>query len=555
MNDKIYKKTGSIIGAIIGVIFMIVMICIDSSRSGIMIAVGGLLCFCIIGWICGNIIDKKKEKTSGEKAPEDETADKAKSADNKDTEKQKEAQAEKESEKQEEPQAEKESEKQEKLQAEKKSEKQEELQAEKEPEKQKETQAEKESEKQEEAQTEKEPEKQEEAQVEKEPEKQEEAQADKESQKQEEEQSDNEPEKQEEEHQKEEYHDIEPEKQEETQLDEKSNKSETEQTEDEKKAGQGGFFSRLVAGLTKTRNSLNESFNNIFSGFSSIDDDFYDELEETLIMADLGLDTTERIIDNLKDIVKKNHIKETAECRELVINIIKDQMLVEDEAYDFEEQKTVMLIIGVNGVGKTTSIGKLAAQYKGRGKKVMMCAADTFRAAAIDQLKTWANRAGVEIIAQDEGADPAAVTFDAVKAAAARKVDILLVDTAGRLHNKKNLMDELAKMKRIIEKEYADAHLETLIVLDGSTGQNALEQAKQFSNVTKIDGIILTKLDGTAKGGIAIAIQSELNVPVKYIGVGEQINDLQKFDPEAYVNALFADMDTRSDIEILMPED
>ncbi len=325
---------------------------------------------------------------------------------------------------------------------------------------------------------------------------------------------------------------------------------ETEGTEKEK-----GFFSRLKAGLTKTRNSINESFDNLFKGFSSIDEDFYDELEETLIMADLGLDTTERIIDNLRELVKKNHIKEVEACRELVINIIKDQMLVEDSAYDFEDQKTVMLIIGVNGVGKTTSIGKLAAQYKKRGKRVMMCAADTFRAAAIDQLKTWANRAGVEIISQQEGSDPAAVTFDAVKAAAARDVDILLVDTAGRLHNKKNLMDELAKMKRIIEKEYSDAHLETLIVLDGSTGQNALEQARQFSTVTQIDGIILTKLDGTAKGGIAIAIQSELNVPVKYIGVGEQIDDLQRFNPESYVNALFADMDTRSDIEILITQD
>lgn len=316
-----------------------------------------------------------------------------------------------------------------------------------------------------------------------------------------------------------------------------------------------GFFSRLKAGLAKTRNSINESFDNLFKGFSSIDDDFYDELEETLIMADLGIDTTERIIENLKELVKKNHIKEVEACRELVINIIKEQMLVEDSAYDFEDQKTVMLIIGVNGVGKTTSIGKLAAQYKNRGKRVMMCAADTFRAAAIDQLKTWANRAGVEIISQQEGSDPAAVTYDAVKAAAARNVDILLVDTAGRLHNKKNLMDELAKMKRIIEKEYGEAHLETLIVLDGSTGQNALEQARQFSTVTQIDGIILTKLDGTAKGGIAIAIQSELNVPVKYIGVGEQINDLQKFNPESYVNALFADMDTRSEIEILIPDE
>ncbi len=333
------------------------------------------------------------------------------------------------------------------------------------------------------------------------------------------------------------------------------NSAEGVATELEEPEKEKGFFGRLKAGLTKTRNSINESFDNLFKGFSSIDEDFYDELEETLIMADLGLDTTERIIDNLKELVKKNHIKETEACRELVINIIREQMLVDDSAYDFENKKTVMLIIGVNGVGKTTSIGKLAAQYKKRGKRVMMCAADTFRAAAIDQLKTWANRAGVEIISQQEGSDPAAVTFDAVKAAAARDVDILLVDTAGRLHNKKNLMDELSKMKRIIEREYSDAHLETLIVLDGSTGQNALEQAKQFSSVTQIDGIILTKLDGTAKGGIAIAIQSELNVPVKYIGVGEHIDDLQKFDPQSYVNALFSDMDMRSDIEILIPTD
>ncbi|MBE5941347.1 MAG: signal recognition particle-docking protein FtsY [Lachnospiraceae bacterium] len=333
------------------------------------------------------------------------------------------------------------------------------------------------------------------------------------------------------------------------------NETDDEEQLQEKPTKKKGLFGRLFAGLTKTRDSLNQSFNQLFSGFSSIDDDFYDELEETLIMADLGLDTTERIIDELKALVKKNHIKEVEACRELVINIIKEQMLVDDSAYDFEDKKTVMLIIGVNGVGKTTSIGKLAAQYKGRGKRVMMCAADTFRAAAIDQLKTWANRAGVEIIAQNEGSDPGAVTFDAVKAAAARDVDILLIDTAGRLHNKKNLMDELAKMKKIIEREYGDAHLETLIVLDGSTGQNALEQARQFSTVTEINGIILTKLDGTAKGGIAIAIQSELNVPVKYIGVGEQIDDLQKFNPETYVNALFADMDTRSDIEILISED
>lgn len=317
---------------------------------------------------------------------------------------------------------------------------------------------------------------------------------------------------------------------------------------------QTGFFGRLKSGLTKTRNQIAEQFGSLFSGFSSIDDDFYDELEETLIMADLGLETTERIIDDLKKKVKEHHIKEPEACKELIINIIQNQMQVEESAYDYENKKTVMLIIGVNGVGKTTSIGKLAYQYKNKGKKVLLAAADTFRAAAIDQLKTWANRAQVDIIAQEEGGDPSAVVYDAVSAAKARDVDILICDTAGRLHNKKNLMDELAKMKRIIEKEYADAHLETLIVLDGSTGQNALEQARQFSTVTNIDGIIITKLDGTAKGGIAIAIQSELNVPVKFIGIGEKVEDLQRFDPEQYVTALFADLDTRSDLEILIDE-
>lgn len=327
-------------------------------------------------------------------------------------------------------------------------------------------------------------------------------------------------------------------------------------TEAESEGGQdNGFFGRLRAGLTKTRNQIAEQFDNLFSGFSSIDDDFYDELEETLIMADLGLETTERIIEDLKKKVKEYKIKEPEACKELIINIIKNQMQVEDSAYDYEEQKTIMLIIGVNGVGKTTSIGKLAKQYRSRGKKVLLAAADTFRAAAIDQLKTWASRAQVDIIAQAEGGDPSAVVYDAVSAAKARDVDILICDTAGRLHNKKNLMDELAKMKRIIEKEYPEAHLETLIVLDGSTGQNALEQARQFSTVTKIDGIILTKLDGTAKGGIAIAIQSELNVPVKFIGIGEGIEDLQRFNPDNYVTALFADMDTRTDLEILIDED
>ncbi len=312
-----------------------------------------------------------------------------------------------------------------------------------------------------------------------------------------------------------------------------------------------GFFKKLREGLSKTRNNIAESFNNLFKA-SELDDDFYDELEETLVMSDMGFETTEKIIDNLKDKVKELHIKEAEACKELVINIIRDQMSVDESAYDFEDKKTVVFVIGVNGVGKTTSIGKLAAQYKAQGKKVLMAAADTFRAAAIDQLKTWSNRAGVEIIAQNEGADPSAVVYDAVAAAKARNTDILLVDTAGRLHNKKNLMDELAKMRRIIDKEYPEANVESLIVLDGTTGQNALEQARQFSSVTEINGIIITKLDGTAKGGIAIAIQSELNVPVKYIGIGEKIEDLQKFDPNSYVTALFSDFELHSDIEMII---
>lgn len=315
-----------------------------------------------------------------------------------------------------------------------------------------------------------------------------------------------------------------------------------------------GFFKRLKEGLSKTRNNISESFANLFKA-NEIDDDFYDELEETLVMSDMGLETTERIIEDLKARVKQEHIKEAEACKDLVIHIIRDQMQVDETAYDFEDKKTVVFVIGVNGVGKTTSIGKLAAQYKARGKKVLMAAADTFRAAAIDQLKTWSNRAGVDIIAQSEGADPAAVVYDAVAAAKARNTDILLIDTAGRLHNKKNLMDELAKMHRIITKEYPEATVESLIVLDGTTGQNALEQARQFSAVTEINGIIITKLDGTAKGGIAIAIQAELNVPVKYIGIGEKIDDLQKFNPSSYVNALFSDFDLKSDIEIIVHED
>ena len=300
-----------------------------------------------------------------------------------------------------------------------------------------------------------------------------------------------------------------------------------------------GFFSRLVSGLTKTRDNIVSGIDALFNGFSKIDDDFYEELEEILIMGDIGVSATENILESLKQKVKENHIKKPDECKELLIESIKEQMQVGETAYRFEEEKSVVLIVGVNGVGKTTSVGKLAGKLKAQGKKVVLAAADTFRAAAGEQLKEWANRAGVDMIGGQEGSDPAAVIYDAVAAAKARNADVLLCDTAGRLHNKKNLMEELRKINRILEKEYPDAYRETLVVLDATTGQNALAQAKQFAEVTDLTGIILTKMDGTAKGGIAVAIQSELQIPVKYIGVGETIDDLQKFDPEEFVNALF----------------
>ena len=300
-----------------------------------------------------------------------------------------------------------------------------------------------------------------------------------------------------------------------------------------------GFFGKLISGLTKTRDNLKSGIDSIFSGFSEIDEDFYEELEEVLIMADIGVATTEKIIDDLREKVKEQKIKEISVCRELLIRSIKEQMRVEETAYEFEHEKSVVLLIGVTGVGKTTSVGKLAGQLKAQGKKVILAAADTFRAAAIEQLTEWSNRANVELIAGQEGGDPAAVVYDAVNAAKARKADVLICDTAGRLHNKKNLMEELRKINRIIDREYPEAHRETLVVLDGTTGQNALAQAKQFGEVADITGIILTKLDGTAKGGIAIAIQSEMHIPVKYIGIGEKIEDLQKFDADAFVDALF----------------
>ena len=300
-----------------------------------------------------------------------------------------------------------------------------------------------------------------------------------------------------------------------------------------------GFFKRLVSGLTKTRENIVSSIDSIFSGYSSIDDDFYEEIEEILVMGDLGINATNNIIEDLKRQVAEKKIKDPRECKKLLMDSIKAQMAVGEAAYEFENRKSVVLVIGVNGVGKTTSVGKLAGKLKDQGKKVVLAAADTFRAAAGEQLTQWANRAGVELIGGQAGADPASVVYDAIAAAKARNADVLLCDTAGRLHNKKNLMDELHKIYRIIEREYPEAYLETLVVLDGTTGQNALLQARQFNEVADVTGIILTKLDGTAKGGIAVAIESELDIPVKYIGVGESIDDLQKFNSDEFVNALF----------------
>lgn len=300
-----------------------------------------------------------------------------------------------------------------------------------------------------------------------------------------------------------------------------------------------GFFSRLKEGLTKTRNNIVHGIDSVFNGFSNIDEDFYEELEEILIMGDIGVKATDAILERLREQVRENHIKEPVDCKEFLIQNIKEQMQVGETAYEFEERQSIVLVIGVNGVGKTTTVGKLAGKLKRQGRRVLIAAADTFRAAAGEQLGEWANRAGVDMIGGSEGSDPASVIYDAVNAARARNVDVLLCDTAGRLHNKKNLMEELKKINRIIDREFPDAHRENLVVLDATTGQNALQQAREFGEVADLTGIILTKMDGTAKGGIAVAIQSELQIPVKYIGVGETIEDLQKFDADQFVDALF----------------
>ena len=285
-----------------------------------------------------------------------------------------------------------------------------------------------------------------------------------------------------------------------------------------------GFFAKLKIGLKKTRDNIVNGIDSVFNGFSSIDEDFYEELEEILIMGDIGVNATTAIIERLKQQVKEQHIKEPSQCKQLLVDSIREQMQVGENAYEFENRQSVVMVIGVNGVGKTTSVGKLAGKLKAQGKRVLIAAADTFRAAALDQLKEWADRADVDIIGGAEGSDPASVVYDACMAAKSRK---------------KNLMEELKKMNRIIDREFPDAYRENFIVLDGTTGQNALVQAREFGEVADLTGIILTKLDGTAKGGIAVAIQSELSVPVKYIGVGETIDDLQKFDADAFVSALF----------------
>ncbi|MCH4192186.1 MAG: signal recognition particle-docking protein FtsY [Butyrivibrio sp.] len=282
-----------------------------------------------------------------------------------------------------------------------------------------------------------------------------------------------------------------------------------------------------------------KGLDNVFHGYSEIDDDFYEELEETLIMGDIGVNATSRIMDELREQVKEQHLTDTESCRNLLIQDIRNQMQTDEHAYDFEDHKTVIFVIGVNGVGKTTSVGKLAAIFKAKGRKVLVAAADTYRAAATEQLNEWTNRAGVPLITGKEGSDPASVIYDAVNAAKSRDTDVLIVDTAGRLHNKKNLMEELRKMNKILDRELPDYCRENFIVLDAATGQNALSQAREFGEVTNLTGIVLTKMDGTAKGGIAVAIVSELNIPVKYIGVGEAIDDLERFDPDQFVNALF----------------
>ena len=299
-----------------------------------------------------------------------------------------------------------------------------------------------------------------------------------------------------------------------------------------------GFFDKIKEGLTKTRDALSSTLGSVFTGFTEIDDDFYDELEESLILADLGVETACKAVKSLKEAVRAQHLKSTEEAKEALKDILVGMLNVGDTELDLSTHPSVILVIGVNGVGKTTTIGKIAKQQVAAGKKVMLVAGDTFRAAAADQLEIWAGRSGADIVRQHEGADPASVVFDGIQAAKARNSDLIIIDTAGRLHNKTNLMNELNKISRIVARELPDASKEVLLVLDGTTGQNGLIQAKQFKEIAGVTSIALTKLDGTAKGGIVIAVADALQIPVKYIGVGEQADDLMPFEARGFVDAL-----------------
>ena len=299
-----------------------------------------------------------------------------------------------------------------------------------------------------------------------------------------------------------------------------------------------GFFDKIKAGLTKTRDALSNTLGGVFSGFSEIDDDFYDELEESLILADLGVDTAVKATDRLRKTIREQHLKTTEEAKTALKEILVDMLNVGSTELNLTTTPSVILVIGVNGVGKTTTIGKIATQLKNQGKKVLLVAADTFRAAAADQLEIWAERSGSSIVRQSEGADPASVVFDGIHSAKSRGADVILIDTAGRLHNKQNLMNELNKISRIVERELPNAAKEVLLVLDGTTGQNGLMQAKQFKEIAGVTAIALTKLDGTAKGGIVIAVADSLQIPVKFVGVGEQADDLMPFEAKDFVEAL-----------------
>lgn len=329
----------------------------------------------------------------------------------------------------------------------------------------------------------------------------------------------------------------------EVEIDAKEESTEIKQIEEETieesvKEKKLGFFAKIKSGLSKTRNNILSSVDNVLKSFVKIDEDLFEELEEALIMADIGVETSLYIIEKLREKVKDERVTDASEIKRLLINVISEILEKDDEPLNLQSP-TVILVIGVNGVGKTTTIGKLAHNYLSEGKSVLLAAADTFRAAAIDQLQIWGDRNNCEVIKHQENSDPAAVVFDAVNAAKARKTDILICDTAGRLHNKKNLMEELRKIAKVIDREYPEAHTEVFLVLDATTGQNAIQQAKLFSEVANITGLVLTKLDGTAKGGIVLAIKHDMNIPVRYIGIGEQINDLQPFNSKEFSNALF----------------